>query len=60
MCGRYFIAGDEPGEDIARIVEILNRKQAGSFKASGEICPGDRVPVVANSRAMNPRPFAMD
>ncbi len=60
MCGRYFIASDEPGADIAAIVDALNRgKSAGAFKSSGEICPGDTVPVVANSRALNPRPFAM-
>ena len=57
MCGRYWIdAGDE---QIARMAEVLRQKNP-EVKASGEIFPGDSVPVICKSRSGSIRPFAME
>ncbi len=57
MCGRYFVDRAESPEDLARIIDALNRK--GQIVKTGEIFPSDPVPVIANSRAMQPAAFAM-
>ena len=57
MCGRYFIAPEEEGEDWEEIMAILQRR--GEAVKTGEIFPADTVPVIANSRSMRPTPFAM-
>lgn len=60
MCGRYIINGDLSSEELERIIDEVNRANpGGSIKTSGEIYPTDLAPVLAMSRAMNPRPFAM-
>lgn len=61
MCGRFFIAEDDPSEELKLIIQALNRRGnvGGSVKTSGEIFPTDTVPVVANSRSMMPTTFAM-
>ena len=59
MCGRYYIGLDSEEEWLA-ILEALNRKGAPEgLKTSGEIFPSDIVPVLANNRQGERRPFAM-
>ena len=59
MCGRYYIGLDSEEEWLA-ILEALNRKGAPEgMKTSGEIFPSDIVPVLANNRQGERRPFAM-
>ena len=59
MCSRYWISADEDSE-LAKIIAALNRKGApGNVKTHGEIFPSDVVPVVANNRQMQARPFVM-
>lgn len=57
MCGRYFVDRAESPEDLERIIDALNRK--GQIVKTGEIFPGDTVPVIANTKALTPAPFAM-
>lgn len=57
MCGRYRIADDASSEQMQAILDALNRKGI-AFK-TGEIYPGDAVPVIANSRTLKPSPFVM-
>lgn len=60
MCGRYYIAEDDMPEEMARIIEEINRKKTPEgMKTSGEIFPSDIVPVLANSRQQDVQPFAM-
>lgn len=60
MCGRYYIAEDDLTEEMARIIEEINRKKTPEgMKTSGEIFPSDIVPVLANSRQQDVQPFAM-
>ena len=60
MCGRYYIAEDDMTEEMARIIEEINRKKTPEgMKTSGEVFPSDIVPVLANSRQQDVQPFAM-
>ena len=60
MCGRYYIAEDDMAEEMARIIEEINRKKTPEgMKTSGEVFPSDIVPVLANSRQQDVKPFAM-
>lgn len=60
VCGRYCIAENDMPEEWSRIVDALNRKKTpAELKTSGEICPTDIVPVLANSRRQDVQPFAM-
>lgn len=60
MCGRYYIVEDNMTEEMARIIEEINRKKTPEgMKTSGEIFPSDIVPVLANSRQQDVQPFAM-
>ena len=60
MCGRYYIAEDDLSDELSRIIDELNRKKTPKgLKTSGEIFPSDVVPVLANSRKQDVRPFAM-
>ena len=60
MCGRYYIAEDDMTEEMASIIEEINRKKTPEgMKTSGEIFPSDIVPVLANSRQQDVQPFAM-
>lgn len=60
MCGRYYIAEDDMTEEMARIIEEINRKKTPEgMKTSGDIFPSDIVPVLANSRQQDVQPFAM-
>ena len=58
MCGRYYIAEDDAAEELRQIIEAVNRRSAG-VKTSGEIRPGDTVPVLANSPTLQPGAYAM-
>lgn len=58
MCGRYALGeGFLPGEWEASLSALLLREPA--IKTDGEVLPTDVVPVIANSRTMRPRLFAM-
>jgi putative SOS response-associated peptidase YedK len=59
MCGRYYFAPEL--EELQRIIDEINRRAAQDATPVkvGEICPTDTVPVIANSRALKPRPFLM-
>ena len=60
MCGRYFIDMDPSDDQLAEIMQDLNRRRltgggsaggaSAALKTAGEIFPTDTVPVVANSR----------
>lgn len=53
MCGRYYIDGEGADEELRQIIEAVNRGNA-DVKISGEIRPGDVVPVLANSASLRP------
>ena len=53
MCGRYYIAENDAAEELRQIIEVVNRRNPGA-KTSGEIRPGDTVPVLANSPGLQP------
>lgn len=57
MCGRYWIDGEN--EIIEEIIGEIAEKNPG-VKTSGEIFPGDSVPVICKSRSGKVRPFAME
>ena len=57
MCGRYYIREEDSASDLQEIMDQLNRK--GQIVKTGEIFPSDTVPVIANSKSMQPIPFAM-
>ena len=58
MCGRYYIAGNDAAEELRQIIEAVNRRNT-DVKTGGEICPGDTVPVLANSPSLQPGAYAM-
>ena len=58
MCGRFYVPADDSNEELQRIINHLNRVKGTPVK-TGEVCPTDVAAVIANSRAMNPTPFAM-
>lgn len=58
MCGRFYIAAGDTEDELKAIIETLQRKAGGQMK-TGEICPTDIAPVIANSRELKPTPFAM-
>ena len=58
MCGRFYIPEDDSNEELQRIINHLNRVKGTPVK-TGEVCPMDVAAVIANSRTMNPMPFAM-
>ena len=58
MCGRYYIAEDDAAEELRQIIEAVNRRST-DVKTSGEIRPGDIVPVLANSPSLQPGAYAM-
>ena len=60
MCGCYYLGDEDTEEDMAEILEALNRRGAlPALRTSGVILPTDVVPVLANDRALRPTPFAM-
>lgn len=63
MCGRFWIDPETSEAELQRIIDILNRKQSESSSPgqikTGEICPTDVAPVIANSRARTIKPFLM-
>lgn len=58
MCGRYYIAEDDATEELRQIIEAVNRRSM-DVNTSGEIRPGDTVPVLANSPTLQPGAYAM-
>lgn len=60
MCRQYFFPDAVSDEELARIVEYINRRRSAQqcFRG-GEILPGAEAPVIANSRSLVPTPFAM-
>ena len=58
MCGRYYIAEDDAAEELRQIIDAVNRRNPDA-KTSGEIRPGDAVPVLANSPSLQPCAYAM-
>ena len=57
MCGRYYVEAKDTGEELLAMLQTLNRR--GLACKTGEIFPTDTVAVIANSRALQPMPFAM-
>lgn len=57
MCGRYYIGGEDSAAALQEIMAQLSRK--GQPVKTGEIFPGDTAPVIANSKRLEPTPFAM-
>ena len=55
MCGRYFI--DDDSKEIKAIIEKIKNKEG--LKTSGEIFPGDIVPVICNNRNLEADSFKM-
>ena len=60
MCGRYWIGSEDASEQLKEIIDTLNRKQEQAVMVkTGEICPTDIAPVIANSRSFKIKPFLM-
>ena len=60
MCGRYYLERELGPEELRQVIDAVNRRvNAGPVKTEGEVFPADTVPVIANSRALVPTPFAM-
>ena len=59
MCGRYYIPDEDSAEELRVIIEEVNRKSVENPVKTGEIAPTDTAPVIANSRSLEPTPFAM-
>ena len=61
MCGRFFIAEEDPNEELQFLIEMMNRRKLGDapVKTCGAVFPTDVVPVVANSRGMERAVFPM-
>lgn len=58
MCGRFYIPEDDSSEELQRIINHLNRKKPTPVK-TGEVRPTDVAAVIANSKSLQPTPFAM-
>lgn len=63
MCGRYQLTTEENIQEIQEIVIEINRRYMDKTILSqmklGEIRPTDIVPVIANSKSFEPKPFLM-
>lgn len=60
MCGRYYIAEEDSGAELEKIIAQLNRRSdASTVKTGGEIFPSDTAPVIANSKSLVPSAFPM-
>jgi len=63
MCGRYQLTTEENIQEIQEIVSEINRRYMDkpilSQMKLGEIRPTDIVPVIANSKSFEPKPFLM-
>lgn len=63
MCGRYQLTTEENIQEIQEIVAEINRRYADkpilAQMKLGEIRPTDIVPVIANSKSFEAKPFLM-
>lgn len=57
MCGRYYIPEEDSAAELQQIIDQLDRK--GHRVKTGVIFPSDTVPVIANTKNLQPSPFAM-
>lgn len=57
MCGRFYLPENDVSEELMELLKNLNRTEP--VKSSGELCPGDTIPVLCRSRSGAPHPFAM-
>lgn len=60
MCGRYWIEEEPEGEMAEIIAQMQRLNLERPVRSSGEVFPGDLVPVVCFSRGGRARPFAME
>ena len=54
MCGRYYIAEDGTAEGLRQIIDAVNCRNPAA-KTSGDIPPGDSVPVLASKPGLPQR-----
>ncbi len=63
MCGRFHIDAESDIEEMQIILEQINRRYAGKPALAkmtlGEVRPTSIVPVIANSKSLQPMPFLM-
>ncbi len=60
VCGRYYIAAEDTPQQIAELIDIINRRENRSeCVKTGEIFPGDQALVVANNKKLMSSPFVM-
>lgn len=63
MCGRYQLTTEENIQEMQEIISEINRRYMErpiiSQMKLGEIRPTDIVPVIANSKSFEPKPFLM-
>ena len=52
MCGRYYIPEEDSAAELQQIIDQLDRK--GHRVKTGEIFPSDTVPVIANTKNLQP------
>lgn len=57
MCGRYCLP--ENDEEMRAVIEQLQRAYTGETRMKGEVAPTDTAPVIALSRRLDKRAFAM-
>lgn len=63
MCGRYQLTTEENIQEMQEIISEINRRYMDKpilpQMKLGEIKPTDIVPVIANSKSFEPKPFLM-
>jgi len=62
MCGRYYIAAEDADQQIADLIDVINRREkerSGKQVRTGDVFPTDDALVIANSRRLTPGPFLM-
>ena len=59
MCGRFFVETDDETEELRRLVSEMDRRTPGLLKTSGEMAPGDTLPVLAPGRTRKSGLYAM-
>lgn len=63
MCGRYYIASEDAGEEMRALIDEVNRRirdtGANDTLAKGEVFPTNIAPVIANNKRLEKRAFPM-